>query len=358
MKKINSLQIGILIYFLIRSMSLGISIDSYIEIGGVDGYLSPIIGFIIGFIPLFIYISILNYKPELNIIEKINYLFGKKLGYIINIFINIAVLFCMWIIFFNLLNFISSQYLYKTSILYISLIFGFCFIYTCTKNIDILLRCSNILFYISLVIIIICMLGLYNNINLDNLLPFLENGIKGPFISGLAHVSYSVIPLYLILLIPKADIRDNYKLTKLIIIFYIIANIAKFLTIFYTLSIFGIDLASIYEFPDYALLRKISTSGFFQRFESILATQWIFDLYMMLSMCFMYIKYSYRTLYKQKYENIFISIIILISCYICSEKLFSSNTIADNFIVYKYPIILGLLFLIPLFIFIKSKNKS
>ena len=63
MKKVNEIscfEYGILIYFIIRSMSLGISINSYIHIGGVDGYLSPIIGMIIGIIPLYIFLKIFN----------------------------------------------------------------------------------------------------------------------------------------------------------------------------------------------------------------------------------------------------------------------------------------------------------
>lgn len=357
--KISCFEYGILIYFIIRSMSLGISMNSYIHIGGVDGYLSPLIGMLIGFIPIYIFLKLLNYRPDLNIFEKFDYLFGKKIGKIINIIVVGTIVFLTCIIFWNLLNFIGSQYLFRTSTLYVALIFGICFIYTCTKSLNTLVRTSNILFYLSIIIFSICALGLIGESKLTNLLPFLEHGIKNPLLSGLTHVAYSILPIYLLLFIPKNDVNNNKNLTKTIIFFYIFTNIGKFIVIFYVISVFGIDLANIYEFPDFVLLRRIATTGFFQRFESILATQWIFDLFMMLSICFHFIKYSFKHITNFKYDNLFISILILIICFISSNYLFKSNTSGDNFILYKLPfIMLVILFILPLIVFIRSKIKK
>lgn len=362
MNKVNKMtcfEYGILVYFLIRSMSLGISMNSYIRIGGVDGYLSPLIGMIIGFIPLYIFIKLLNYKPELNIFEKFDYLFGKKIGKFFNIIVVGTIIFLVCIIFWNLLNFISSQYLFRTSTLYVAIIFGISLIYTCTKSLNTLVRTSNILFYLSIIIFLICVFGLIGNIRLTNILPFLEYGIKNPLLSGLAHITYSILPLNILLMIPKCDVKNNKNLVKTIIFFYIFTNIGKFIVAFDVLSVFGIDLASMYEFPDFVLLRRIATTGFFQRFESILATQWIFDLFIMLSICFHFIKYSFKHITKCKYDNIFISILILITCIISSNYLFESNTAGDNFILYKLPFIMTtILFILPLIVFIRTKLKN
>ena len=83
--KINSLQYGIMMFFILNSATLGICMNIYIT-----SYLTPIIGFIMGFIIIFIFTKFLDYKPELNIYEKINHFFGK-LGIIINIFLLIIV---------------------------------------------------------------------------------------------------------------------------------------------------------------------------------------------------------------------------------------------------------------------------
>lgn len=355
--KINALQYGIAVYFIVRSMSLGIAVNSYIHIGGIDGYLSVIIGTILGFIPLYIFIKLLNYKPESNIFIKIDYLFGKY-SIIINTVLAGSIFFLSTIAFWNLLNFIVSQYIFRTETIIVALIFGICFIYASRKSLNVILRVANILFYISVLIFIICLLGLQRNVNFSNLLPFLEFGIKGPILSSFAHVAYSTLPLFMLLMIPKYDIdNNNNKLEKNIIIFYILANITKFVVIFLTLSIFGIDLAKLYEFPDFLVLRRIATNGFFQRFESILATQWIFDLFIMLCISYQYIKKAYIHVNGMKYKDLFISIVIIISCIICSNYMFKNNTSGDAFILYRLPFILYfLLFLIPFGIYIKSKK--
>lgn len=356
--KISCFEIGIIIYFMIRSTSLGMAMTSYIHIGGVDGYLSPLIGMFFGFIPLYFFIKLFNYKPELNLFEKVDYIFSKY-GKLVNIIICFCTIFFVSIIFWNLINFISSQYLFRTPNLYVSMLFGICFIYTCTKKFNVISRASSILFYVSITLFIFFVFGLLGNPKLNNLLPFLENGLNAPMISGLAHVSYSILPLFILLIIPKNSINNNKNLTKYIIIFYLIANIGKIIATFFTLSTFGIDLAKLYEFPDFVLLRRISTTGFFQRFESILATQWIFDFYIMITICFYFIKLGYKHLINKGNENIFISIFILIFCYICSNHLFKNNTTGDIFILYYLPFILCLvLFILPLIVYFKSKKTT
>ena len=356
--KINALQFGIAVYFIMRSMSLGIAVDSYIRIGGVDGYLSPIIGTIIGFIPLMLFIKIMNYKPELTLFEKIDYLFGKNIGKIINIIITGAIYFLLTIVFWNLLNFISSQYLYRTDTLVISIVFGIALGYISIKSLNVIFRVSNMLFYISIITFIICILGLIGEPKLSNLLPFLEYGISKPFIGGLSHVAYSVLPLFILLMIPRNNIENNNKLTKYIIMFYLLASATKIFVTFIIISTFGIDLASLYEFPDFIVLRRISTTGFFQRFESILATQWIFDAFVMLSFSFAFIKNAYIHIIRKKHKDLFIIITVLITCIICSNYMFSNNTVGDNFILYKLPFILTFLFfIIPLIIFLKIKKN-
>lgn len=358
-KKITCFEFCILIYFITRSTSLGMAINSYIHIGGTDGYLSPIIGMIFGLIPLFIFIKILNYKPDLNIFQKIDNIFGKKIGTIINAILFITIIFLVTIIFWNLLNFIGSQYLYKTPNLYIAIIFGISIYYLCIRNLIVTIRVANILFYISVTIFIICVLGLIPHSKIDNLLPFMEYGIKGTFISGLSHIAYSVLPLFLLLMIPKNNIKDTKNLSKMIIFFYIISNIGKAIVCYFTISVFGIEIAKLYEFPDFALLRRISTTGFFQRFESILATQWIFDLFIMISLCINYIKCCYTHITKSNNVKIMLGILILLICIISGNYLFSSNTEGELFILNKLPIILYLtLFIIPLIITINIKKSN
>jgi len=349
--KINSLELATLVYFIIRSMSLGISISSYITIGGIGGYLSPLIGMIIGFIPLYLIIKILNSNTKYNLIEKIDNSF--KCGFIINFILVIIVYLLIIISFWNLINFISTQYLFRTNNLRIALFFSFAFIYIVSKSINVLCRVSNILVYISIFISIFCIIGLITHFNFNNLLPF--NGITKPFISGLAHISYSILPIFMILIIPLDNVTNNKNINKYIIISYIIANISKFLVIIITYLVLGYELSNLYEFPDFLVLRRISTNGFFQVFESVLATQWIFDIFIFISLAFFYIKYFYKH-YINKYTNHFMTINIFIISYLISNVIFYNNLSGKHFILYILPFILIIIFILLIIIYLKNKK--
>lgn len=352
--KLTSLEYSIFIYFIMRSTSLGICMNSYLYSAGVDGYLCPIIGAIIGIIPLLILIKIFNYKPELNINEKNIQLFGKIIGNIINIVLILFFIFFGIIIMWNLINFIGSQYLYKTPGIYISIMFAISFLYISYKDINVISRVSNILFYTSILIFIISFLGLANQVKFDNILPFLEHGLKGPLIGGLAHVAYTIFPLFILLIIPKNSIRDNNKINKKILLFYLIANASKIIVIIFLISIFGIDLATLYEYPEYVILRRISTQGFFQRFESILAIQWIFDIFIMLTLIFYYIKTSFKDVFKVKNDNIILLLIIPFIC-IINNFIFKNNTVGTLFTLNYLPTIIATI-LIPIIIIILAKT--
>ena len=312
--KINVLEYGIMIFCIMNSSVL-LCMNFYLKIG-VDAYLVPVIGTIIGFIPLLLFIKILNYNTSLNIYEKIDKIFNK-FGILINILLSILVYILAIIIFKNLIKYIEIGYLYNTNTLLISIIFSISIIYTCTKSINVLFRLTNILFYITIILFIISTLGLINELNLKNLLPFLEYGISKPLSQSLTYISYTILPLFIMLMIPKNDIYRNNKLNKYIIIFYLLASISTIIITIFTISILGIDLSKLYEFPEFIILGRISTTGFFQRFESILGTQWIFTTFIMLCMCFMYIKNNYKHLFNKK-EDLFIIILIIATSLICN----------------------------------------
>ena len=86
MRKVNNYEIISLLMFINITMYLGININIIKITTGANAWLTVLISNIIGFIPLILFLYIANYKPELKLNEKINFLY-KKTGFIINIFI-------------------------------------------------------------------------------------------------------------------------------------------------------------------------------------------------------------------------------------------------------------------------------
>ena len=146
--KINSLQLGCLMLCPILSASLGIGLYNAIQIAKVDSYIGIFISSVLGFIPLLLIIYISKFEEDKNIIEKINLLYGKYIGTFIN-FIIISIFFIIGItILFGICNFIVTQFLANTPIMYIGIMFGIVCVFSVSKGIETISRTQFIFTFI------------------------------------------------------------------------------------------------------------------------------------------------------------------------------------------------------------------
>lgn len=358
MKKLSTLQFCAIEYFLILANNVGLTTYILFNYAKQDGLISIILGTILGFIPLAIYLKIINTQPELNIFEKIEYKF--KNAKIINLILVIGIAFFTATNYNNLIDFISSQYLSKTPQIIIALSFLPAIIYILNKGTTIIGRTVFILLIISIALVLLTILGLIWQIKIDNIFPILENGIKEPLICSLIYIAYNITPLFLLTVIPKNEILDKEKLNKRIIITYIISNIIILLIFFLTLSILGTNLANLYQYPEYDVLKKVSLIGFIERTESTISLRWTFYVFTITVLGILFIsKYIIHT-FKIKNEKTNKKIIIIISTIIVIwGKLIFQNSSKFNKITYsKLPILLSIIMIIIPFIICKKRTKN
>jgi len=360
-KKLHLFEYNCISYFLIRSAFIGICLNNLLIISKQDSWISVILAFFLGFIPLGIFYLIINHKPKENIIDFIKNSCGNILGSIINILITIFIFIFTSLLLWNLINFIGSQYLYKTPNLVISITFAIAIYYICSKSINVIGRTAIILFYISAILFIFSGLGLVFQLDVSNIKPTFEYGFI-PILNGsFQYISYNVLPLFLITIIPREKLKDNNK--KIIIngiITYSIATLSLFIVTFFLLSIYGIEFAQILQYPSYHILKRLSILGFIQRVESILSIQWILDLFVVIVMGIYFIKTSLRQTFNLKdYKLISFTLVVLLV--IVTNYLFKNNTIGNKFILNIFPFLNYIfLLIIPtiILIFNKIKQKS
>ena len=77
MNKIDNKTFSCLFFFLSNQMILSVGINHILSISYQNSIYVPLISFVIGLIPFFILIRYFNYKPELNVFEKIEYKIGR-----------------------------------------------------------------------------------------------------------------------------------------------------------------------------------------------------------------------------------------------------------------------------------------
>lgn len=361
-EKIGHKGYASLLFFLSQELFLGVGFARILNLSMQDTWLSIILAFIIGFIFLYLFLNIMNYEKDLNLFEKNKKIFDNKLGNIINfiLFISVTVyfMFSLW----NLSIYIQNKFLDQTPKFLITILFLMPVMYIVSKDIKTISKVSLICFILAIIEFLLSILGLFSFLDFDNFKPVLNTGFNNIILSSFIFLSYFLTPIFLLLTVPKNKIDNSKNLNKSFIIFYIIAFI-EFLIIFsFIISIFGIDYAKIFYYPEFSLLKKINFFDFIEHVENLLSSQWLFSLFIGSVMNLYFIKFYLENL-KIKKENIKKSIyylIIFISLFI-APKMFSNTTIEYNFVknyfifIYTIPV---LILMITCFILIKKKQRS
>lgn len=359
--KISTLQIFSLCWQVMLSVNIGII--NYISLSSVnqDGWIAIIISSILGIIPVILYLYLMNYRPEMNFTQLNEYLFGKRFGKIINTIITLLIAFCVVLYFNNLNNFITSQYLHKTPTLFGIIIFSIPVIYLLNQNLTTIGRTGFILFIFGIILLGLTLFGLVGQVDLSNFMPILEHNYSDIFKTSLTIIPYTSFSIILLLSIPKKDIIDSEKLNKRVVFAYFTSFIVVFMACFFVVGVLGNDLAKLYQYPEFHVLKRISIGGFIERVESTLSLRWIFYIFTTLVFGLYFIKQYIKTTFKIKKEkklNI-VSSVVGIILLISSNWLFSSNTESNTMILNVIPIFLYIINLgITILMVIKTKTKK
>ena len=358
--KIKLSQIGSVVYLVVLANYLGTTSGTIINMAKQDAWFSVLLAFIVGLIPIFIFIKIMDFKPDLNIAQKNVYIFGKVFGNFINILLMISTFIFLISIYWTTNNFIGSQYLHRTPTLLIGFCGATCIIYLLNNDIYTILRTLFILFIIGLSLYIFGSIGLINQFKMDNLKPFFENGLSNPLIAGFKTICYNIFPLFFITIFPKNSIENSNKLTKTILKSYFLGGSIMFFIILLTIGIFGPKLSELFQYTAYQLLKNISLFGFIDRIESIISIRWILYIVGFSVIASYFINTILNNMIKiNKKVNIFLNFVLVISATILSEMIFNNHIDKQIFTSNILPFLsLISYFIIPIIILISSKLKK
>jgi len=294
----NKLSSLALAYFMFRAAFIGITTNMLINNSKQNSCISLIISGIISFIYILIIYFITNKAKKLNIIYRIKKRFSK-IETVINYIICIPIFLLTIIIFYNLIDLISIQYLYKTPKIIISIFLIMPIYYLSRSNNNSFKITVQILFYFSIILYLFSFLGLFSKISISNILP-IKFKINSVVISPIA---FNTVPLVAIFSTSKENIDKKF------IYGFIFAFFSVLLTLFVMISILGIDLIQLFKYPEFFIL-KLAFDGIINvRLQNILGIQFILDMIVFTSTG---LKYTYKTFKINKKPIISIIIIILV----------------------------------------------
>ena len=271
------------------------------------------------------------------------------------------VTFTVIINFYNLTNFISSEYLYITPKFFIAIMLGIPIIYTLVNEMHAISRSIMIFGFIACFFFMFGFVGLVFQTNPDNIFPMFEYGGLPPVIGGLYHVCYIVLPLFLITIIPKENIRNKEKFNKRFFLTYLLSSLSICIIVYVVLSTFGTELSLLYQYPTYNILKRISILAIFDRVESVVAIMWVLFIYVA---CVMGCLYIQKTIFqvidkKETTKGKYMMSMLIIFILYLSFKIFPSNTFVNKLLLNVYPFLLCFFFfLIPVITLILLKWKK
>ena len=111
LNKIKNVEVLSIIITLILSSFIGFSINITLKYSRVDSWITILLCFLLSIPSLIIFIIIFNYKEDLPINKKIEILFGKKIGTIINTYFLISSTLNAICYLYSFTCFIKSEYL-------------------------------------------------------------------------------------------------------------------------------------------------------------------------------------------------------------------------------------------------------
>ena len=325
-------------YFLFRAPILNIITLSLVTRVKQDIWISVLLGILVGIFPILLYKRFAT-NCKTNIILEGSKLF-PKCKFVINIILGgIAFLYSL-IILLNISLFIKNQYLINTPSYIIIIFILLPVTYLLNQKEKIIPRVSFILFILSIIFIITSIIGLTQKINLGNIFPILEyNPIKGI----IPYISFSIIPGYLLLIFPNKKIKDS------IFPGYILASITMFLSVFYLISVLGINLVQLFQYPEVHTLKESFSNNISIRLANFLSLQWILDSFIFITISTKYCNKSFKIK-----NNYVIPLILFILTIYLFPKQFLFNLITNY--LFSYLILLTLIIFI-IFLYKQKKNN-
>ena len=298
--KVSSFDISIFSSFIFRSyFTIGL-LNLIISISKNDSIFSIILGTILGFVPLLIFIFINNRIQDVNIFEKIQNTFPKVIHPFLNIVLIISVLLISSYSLYNITLFINYNLLNDIDIISIMLLLLLSIVYLSSRGIKTIIRTSVIIIGIFILISLINITTLIPYSKPINLYPLISNKLSNIYISSFYYMILSVTPIFLLLVIPKVEISKKDKYKKYMIISYIISSFYNLITLILVISILGVELSSILKYPEIMILQKVSLLNFIERIEDFLSFKMLFDTFFVIVLGIFYIKEGIITTFKFK----------------------------------------------------------
>lgn len=311
MKKINSIELSFLLFYIFQAFLFGIFISKSINLVSYNFILFLLICIFLGIGVIMLFSYLFNSSNK-------NIFYNIKSKFLVFILILIALLFGAFSLN-NVTSYINYVYLKDMNNFFIML--SFIFVVFCFIKSDIysLFRCSTIIFYFYIIIEIITFILLLFYIDFNNILPITYD-VNNIMDNSYLFICFLIIPCLFLLFVPKTIIKNNTNINRKVFITYLIISLIIVIKSIMMISILGYNSISLYHYVDVVIYKNINLFSFIERFEWLLCFNSITNMFFIISLSLFYVKEGLNYIFPIK-KNInylyplLISILVVIISY-------------------------------------------
>lgn len=250
-----------------------------------DAWLSSALGLLIGMLVVYLLSAVGNLYPRLTLVGTNEMIWGKWLGNTISFAFLLFALLTTAAILREIGDFLTTYILVETPIEIIMILFLSITIMGACLGLDTLAKTSELVFpwFISLFFVFVILL--LPKIEIENIQPILENGMKPALYGSFRNFNYPFVELVVFLMFipniqPTKGIQKGFALGALI------GGMVLLIVVTLSILVLGPSITKNLTFPGYTLAIRISTAHAIQRIEAILAIMWFVTIYFKLTFYF------------------------------------------------------------------------
>lgn len=264
--KITAAQLRLLVLIFTIGSSIIVATGSMAAEAGRDAWISVMVGGVISLGFVYVYAALYRLHPQLTLVQMNMLVFGRWIGQLVSWVYFVYFLLLTSLLVREIGDFLTTFFLVYTPIQAIHIIYLLIIVWGMRIGLEVLTRAAEIFFPWLLLLFFILIVCLIPKMDIDHLLPVMENGGKPVIRGAIPFLGLPFLELVTFLMMMPTVIQRQ-QATRALFQGMAGGTMLLFLLVLTTILVDGALIATDATYPSYTLTRQISIGHFLERIE-------------------------------------------------------------------------------------------
>lgn len=279
--RISAIQMSLLIYANVISTAILIVPAITYKYAERNLWLSPMWGSISGFLSVFIVYQLNRLYPTKTLVQYSQHILGLILGKVVGFFYLLFYLYNCGLIVRQYGDFLVGVFLNHTPLIIVMGGLVIASAFTVRAGLEVLARLSDMFVPIIIILWLVIILLLIPELDVKNMFPIMENGIKSSLKGSVAPQAWNMIFFNISSLLPFLIDREHGMKWGMFSVLAVM--VTSVITNLATLLLFG-GITGNFVYPVMEAAKYISFADFFENLEAIVMAIWIGGMFIKLGL--------------------------------------------------------------------------